>query len=251
MKKLINIINKYPASIVIFFILLIWSSISYFEVVPTFLLPNPISVIKAFFLDFDLIFKHLSYTLFEAFLGLFFSILVSFVLAILMDRFSFIDKSLYPLLIISQTIPTICIAPLFILWFGFGILPKIILIFLTCFFPLVVSILSGFKAIDKDYIKLLKSMNANYFKILILVKIPLSIKSFFAGLKIATSYSIVGAVVSEWLGGEYGIGVYMTRVRKSYDFDKMFAVTILITIISLLLIKLINFIENKVIYWEK
>ena len=97
----------------------------------------------------------------------------------------------------------------------------------------------------------MKSMDSNYIKTLFIVKIPLSMKSFFSGLKISATYAIVGAVVSEWLGGEKGIGVYMTRVKKGYAFDKMFASIIVISLLSLLLVWFIKFLESKIIYWKE
>lgn len=250
MKKFQNIINKLSSLLGIFLILIFWIFITKIDLVPKFMLPTPTDVLKAFLEDFSLIISHLGITLLEAFLGLFISIILGFLLAIIMDRFNFFEKMMYPIIIISQTVPTIAIAPLIVLWFGFGLMPKIILIFSTCFFPITISIFSGFKNIDKDLIRLMTSMNSTYLKTLIFVKIPYSLKEFFSGLKISASYAIVGAVVSEWLGGEKGIGVYITRVKKAYSFDKMFASIIVISLLSICIIQFIKFLENKIIYWK-
>lgn len=251
MKKFQNIINKYISMLTILLIIIIWALISYIELVPKFMLPSPLDVLLAFIKDFKLIFSHIGITLLEASIGLLISIIFSFILAIIMDRYKLFDKAIYPILVISQTVPTIAIAPIIVLWFGFGIMPKVLLIFSTCFFPLTISILTGFKNIDEDMLKLMKSMDSNYIKTLFIVKIPLAMKSFFSGLKISATYAIVGAVVSEWLGGEKGIGVYMTRVKKAYAFDKMFASIIIISLLSLLLVWFIKFLENKIIYWKE
>lgn len=111
--------------------------------------------------------------------------------------------------------------------------------------------MSGFQSVEEDMLKLMKSMDSTYWQTLFLVKIPLSLKSFFSGLKIASSYAVVGAVVSEWLGGERGIGVYMTRVKKAYAFDKMFASIIVISLLSVLLVQVVKMIEKKVVYWKE
>lgn len=251
MKKLQNIINKYISFFTVLLIIIIWAFVSYIELVPKFILPSPIEVILAFIKDFKLIISHIGITLLEAIIGLLISIIFSFILAIVMDRYSLFNRAIYPILVISQTIPTIAIAPIIVLWFGFGIMPKILLIFSTCFFPMAISILSGFKSIDEDMLKLMQSMDSTYLKTLFIVKIPLAMKSFFSGLKIAGTYSIVGAVVAEWLGGEKGIGVYMTRVKKAYAFDKMFASIIIISLLSLLLVWFIKILENKIIYWKE
>jgi len=134
---------------------------------------------------------------------------------------------------------------------GFGIAPKVVLIFITCFFPITVSTLSGLRSVDLDIIDLMRSMGASPFVILFRVKLMASLESFFAGLKLAGAYSIIGAVIAEWLGGSKGLGVYMTRVRKAYAFDKMFAVIILISIVSLLLIKFIDIIHKKSMPWKE
>ncbi len=251
MKKLQNITNKYISFITILLIILIWAIISYTQLVPKFMLPSPLDVFLAFIKDFRLILSHIGITLLEASLGLLLSIIFSFFLAIFMDRYKIFDKAIYPILVISQTVPTIAIAPIIVLWFGFGILPKIILIFSTCFFPLTISLLTGFKNIDEDMLKLMKSLDASYLKTLFIIKIPFAMRSFFSGLKISATYAIVGAVVSEWLGGEKGIGVYMTRVKKAYAFDKMFASIIIISLLSLMLVWFIKFLENKIIYWKE
>lgn len=178
---------------------------------------------------------HTRFTLMEAFLGLGIGIVLGFLMAVIMDRFEFAYKAVYPVLIITQTVPTVAIAPLLVLWLGYGMLPKVTLIVVTSFFPITVGLLDGFKSADKDGLNLLKTMGATPFQNFMHVKLPSSIGYFFAGLRISVSYSVIGAVVAEWLGGFDGLGVYMTRVRKSYSFDKMFAVIFFISIISLIL----------------
>lgn len=247
LKNLKNIITPY---IFIIFILLCWSFVSYLKIVPTYLLPSIPDIISAFFKDVGLLSQHALYSLMESFIGLFISIAFAFIIASLMDIFNFFNKAVYPVLILTQTVPVIAIAPLLVLWFGYGMLPKILLIFLVCFFPLAIGLMQGFASVDSDLVDLFTSMGASKWQILLDVKIPSSMPEFFAGLKISASYSIVGAVVAEWLGGDYGLGVYMTRVRKSYSFDKMFAVIILVSIISLILIKLVELLEKRTLKWR-
>lgn len=235
----------------IFLILVIWQLLSVSGIIPGFMLPSPVKVVKAFCKDFPLLMYHLEITLVEAFTGIFVSILFAFVFAIVMDRFTFINRAVYPVLIVSQTIPTIAIAPLLILWFGYGMSSKVILIVLTCFFPVTVSLLTGFASVDKDMVRLMESMGATRNQIMKYAKLPSSVKSLFSGLRISISYSIIGAVISEWLGGMRGLGVYMTRVKKSYSYDKLFAVIFLISALSLTLIKLISLLEKRICKYEK
>ena len=251
MKKFQNITDKIAPGIIIAVLLMIWQILSMVNIIPKFMLPSPFEVVKAFVYDFPLLMEHTKITLLEAFLGLGLGIILGFAVAVIMDRFEYAYKMIYPVLIISQTIPTVAIAPLLVLWLGYGILPKITLIVMTSFFPITIGLLDGFSSADKDMLNLLKTMGATPFQNFVHVKLPGSLGYFFAGLRISVSYSIIGAVVAEWLGGFSGLGVYMTRVRKSYSFDKMFAVIFLISAISLLLMYLVKKIQKWCMVWEK
>ena len=251
MKKFQNITDKTAPSIIIVILLIIWQTLSMINIIPKFMLPSPFEVVKAFVSDFPLLMEHTEITLIEAFLGLGLGIILGFAVAVIMDRFEYAYKMIYPVLVITQTIPTVAIAPLLVLWMGYGILPKIMLILLTSFFPITIGLLDGFRSVDKDMLNLLKTMGATSFQNFIHLKLPSSLGYFFAGLRISVSYSIIGAVVAEWLGGYDGLGVYMTRVRKSYSFDKMFAVIFLISGISLLLMYFVKKIQRWCMTWEK
>ena len=251
MKKFQNITDKIAPSIIIVILLIIWQTLSMVNFIPKFMLPSPIEVVRAFISDFPLLMEHTEITLIEAFLGLGLGIILGFVVAVIMDRFEYAYKMIYPILVITQTIPTVAIAPLLVLWMGYGILPKIMLILLTSFFPITIGLLDGFRSVDKDMLNLLKTMGATSFQNFIHLKLPSSLGYFFAGLRISVSYSIIGAVVAEWLGGYDGLGVYMTRVRKSYSFDKMFAVIFLISGISLLLMYFVKKIQRWCMTWER
>lgn len=215
------------------------------------MLPSPLDVVKAFVEDFGLLALNARITLWEAFVGLSLGILIGFIVAVLMDCSNTLYQALYPLLVITQTVPTVAIAPLLVLWFGYEMTPKVILIVIVTFFPIAISLLDGFRSADVDTLKLMKSMGANSLQVFRYVKFPGSLGQFFASLRIAVSYAVVGAVISEWLGGFSGLGVYMTKVRKAYSFDKMFAVIFLISAISLLLMKGIDILQKKCMRWEK
>ncbi len=250
MKKQQNIIHNMIPVFVILAVLLIWELISVTGLVPKYMLPTPLQVGKAFVTDFPLLMSHAKVTLTETVIGLMSGIVLGFVAAALMDAFVPVRKGLYPLLVISQTVPTVAIAPLLILWFSYGMAPKIVLVILASFFPIAVGLLDGFQSVDEDMIRLMRAMKANRWQIFWHVKFPYALGEFFSGLKIAVSYSVVGAVVSEWLGGFYGLGVYMTRVKKSYDYDKMFAVIFLVSAISLLMILTVKIIQYQSMPWQ-
>ena len=184
------------------------------------------------------------------FLGLTLGVVIGFVAAVLMDHFQGFYKAFYPIMVITQTIPTIAIAPLLVLWMGYEMAPKVTLIVIVTFFPIAIGLLEGFQSADKDTVNLLKAMGAN--RLLdFYVNFQVLSEDFLQVFGFRCPYCVVGAVISEWLGGYNGLGVYMTRVRKSYAFDKMFAVIFLISAISLLLMWLVSILQKKCMPWEK
>lgn len=219
--------------------------------VPAYMLPSPIDVVKAFADNFSIMMKQAAVTLQETLYGLLIGIAIAFVIASLMDRFTIINKALYPVLVVTQTIPTIAIAPLLVLWMGFGMAPKITLVVITTFFPIAIGLLNGFQSVDEDAINLMRSMGARRLQIFRIIKLPNATASFFSGLRISAAYAVVGAVVSEWLGGFEGLGVYMTRVKKAYAFDKMFAVIVFISAISLVLMGIVVLLEKISMPWVR
>ncbi|NLJ70498.1 MAG: ABC transporter permease [Clostridiaceae bacterium] len=254
MKQLSNnkkIPEKFYSISLVAVLLIVWQVVSDVGIVPSFMLPSPITVIKVFIKDFPVLMDNLSITLLAGLLGLTFGVIAGFCLAVLMDSREGLRKAIYPILIFSQTIPTVAIAPLLVLWLGYGLAPKITVIFLVTFFPVAVNLLESFQATDPDQIRLLQAMGATNFQVFYYVKWPGALDSFFAALKVSASYSIVGAVIAEWLGGSKGLGVYMTQVRKSFAYDKMFAVIFLISALSLVLIFALNIIQNKIMPWKK
>ena len=234
-----------PSFVAVVSLLGVWQILCSAGIIPSYMLPSPAEVLRAFINEFPLLLENSKITLQEAFFGLILGVGVGFIAAVLMDTFEVLHKAFYPLLIITQTIPSVAIAPLLVLWFGYEMTPKIVLIVISTFFPVTVGLLEGFRSADKDGVSLLRSMGANRLQIFRHIKFPSALPQFFSGLRIAAAYSVVGAVISEWLGGFGGLGVYMTRVKKAFAFDKMFAVIFLISAISLCLMALVAFVEKK------
>ncbi len=244
-EKLHNFLrNTCPPALTLLAVIGIWFAVCKGEVVPAFMLPSPGEVAAAFVNNFGYMAKEAVTTLQETVYGLLAGIAIAFVIATLMDKFRFVFKAFYPLLVISQTVPTIAIAPLLVLWMGYGMAPRITLVIITTFFPIAIGLLDGYRSVDEDSVNLLRSMGANKMQIFRHVRFPTAVPSFFSGLRIASSYAVVGALIAEWLGGNNGLGVYMTRVKKAYSFDKMFAVIVFICILSLLLMALVRLVER-------
>ncbi len=232
-------------------LLVIWQAVCMAGLAPNFMLPSPVEVVQALAKDFSLLMGHMGTTLAEAAIGLVIGVAVGFVFAVLMDKFETFYLAFDPLLTVSQTVPTVAIAPLLVLWFGYGLLPKVLLVVLTTFFPVTVALASGFKSVDPDQVDLLRTMNATEWQIFRVAKLPAAADQFFSGLRISATYAIVGAVISEWLGGFTGLGVYMTRVRKNFEYDRMFAVIIITSALSLVLMKVVDVLQNICMPWKR
>lgn len=245
-----KLLNKYISTITFIFIIVIWQIAGYLNLLPKFIIPTPLEIMDSFIKNYSTLWIHTKVTILEALLGLVIGVLIGWILAIIMDSFSIFNKAIYPILVITQTIPTIALAPILVLWLGYGITPKIVLIVLTTAFPIIISILDGFRHCDKDTIILLKLMNANKWQILYHVKIPNALSYFYAGFRVSVSYAFIAAVVAEWLGGFEGLGVYMIRAKKLFEYDTMFAIIILISAISLISIQLVKISEKKFIKWK-
>ncbi len=232
-------------------LIIIWELIIKVLEIEKYIMPAPSDIIKALYENFGAMMPHIIATLFESVVGFGIAVLLALILAIIMDLLPMVKKAIYPVFIISQTVPVIALAPLFIIWFGFGALPKIIVVVIVCFFPIVISISDGLEGVDKDLINHFKLMGASKLKRFFHLKLPYGIINFFSGLRIAATYSIMGAVIGEWLGGDKGLGVYMTRARSTYALDKMFAAILVIVIMSMIMFYIIGKVEKVLTPWNR
>lgn len=250
MKRLQNTANSGATLIFIIAIILFWQWATVFWKIKPWILPPPSAIIKTIFTTYPIMLPHILATLKESIIGFILAIIVSFTIALIMDWFPIVKKTLYPLVITSQTIPIISVAPLFLVWFGYDILPKILVVLLVCFFPILINLLDGLASVDRELLNLLKSMGASRFNIIRIVKLPAVLPNFFSGLKISASYSIMGAVIGEWLGAKRGLGYYMVLSQRSFYVDRVFAAILVITILSLMVFKGVCFLERLLMPWQ-
>lgn len=213
--------------------LLIWEAAVGFFHIPLYVLPSPVQVIRTLFSELGTLGGHAAVTVSEALSGIVISLILSLLLGIVMDCFPIIKQGLYPVLVVTQTVPMIVLAPILIIYMGFGVAPKILTVVLMCFFPIAVSFSDGLAQVDEEYVHLVRSYGAGRWKTYRLVKIPAAVPSLLSGLKVSATYSISGAVVGEWIGSQKGLGYYLLRVKNSYMLDKVFACVLVIIFLSL------------------
>src|SRR3989440_8145138 len=175
--------------------------------------------------------------------------LLGLLLAILLDASNWLRRAIYPLLITSQTIPIIALAPLLLIWLGFGLEPKIIVVALYCFFPIAVACADGLAGAEPELINLLRSMRASRWQILWLVRLPGAMPAFFSGLRIAATYGVTGAIFGEYVGAYQGLGIYMQLSFNSHAIVLVFAAILVTAALSLLLFGLVSLIERIALPW--
>jgi ABC-type nitrate/sulfonate/bicarbonate transport system permease component len=235
--------------LLILFVLLAWQIIAVRSGLSAFVLPSPVEVIRAGWETRGLLGPAIKTTLIETAIGLSIAIGLGIVIAAAMDLSSFLHRALYPILVVSQTVQILAIAPLLIIWFGFGLLPKVIIVVLICFFPLTVSTADGLASADPDLLALLRAMGARRSQIWRIVRLPAALPSFFSGLRIAVTYSVVGATIGEWVGGSAGLGLYMLRSKNALATDQVFVAIVITSAISIGLFLLIYLLERLVLPW--
>lgn len=239
----------FPPLFLILFVIFAWYTVAVQSGLSDFILPTPISVLQAGWRTRDILSSAIGTTMVETLIGLVISIILGVGIAAMMDLSSFLRRALYPILVASQTVQILAIAPLLIIWFGFGLLPKVIIVVLVCFFPMAVNTADGLASADPDYIALLMAMGANRRQIWRMVRLPSALPSFFSGLRVAVTYSVVGATIGEWVGGSEGLGLYMLRSKNALATDQVFFAIVVTSAISIGLFTLIYVIERMALPW--
>lgn len=218
--------------------------------VPDWLLPAPTKIFSEAMEGWPHFYPDFFSTVKLALIGFAVGTGIGLLSAILFHLLPFLRESVYPLLILSQNIPIIVLAPLLVVWFGFGLLPKIIVITLVCFFPIAVASLDGFRQTDPELKHYMKMAGASKRQLFIKLELPYALPSIFSGLKISATYSVMGAVISEWLGAKQGIGVYMTLASSSFRTDRVFVAILSIMALSLLFFAVILLVERRLVRWQ-
>jgi ABC-type nitrate/sulfonate/bicarbonate transport system permease component len=238
-----------PALLLIVFVLLCWQVVATRTGLSSFILPSPLQVLQAGWETRHILLSAIGTTMLETVIGLGIAIVLGILIAAAIDLSSFLRRALYPLLVASQTIQIMAIAPLLIIWFGFGLLPKVIIVVLVCFFPMAVSTADGLASTDPDLVALMRAMGASRRQIWRIVRLPYALPSFFSGLRVAVTYSVVGATIGEWVGGSAGLGLYMLRSKNALATDQVFVAILITTAISIGLFALLYWIERLSLPW--
>jgi NitT/TauT family transport system permease protein len=218
--------------------------------IPPYLIPKPVDVVITLWTSWPSLLAATIPTAIATVLGFLLSAIIGIVCAMLIVSSRTIEAYIYPLLVFSQSIPKIAIAPLLVVWFGFGIVPKILSAFLLGFFPVVVSAVQGFKSVEADMLDLARAMEANRFQIFRMISMPSAAPAIFAGLKISITLAVVGAVVGEFVGSNSGIGYVLQRSIGNFDLPFMFAALVCLSCLGVVLFWMVDLVERLTIPWH-
>ncbi|MEE9284423.1 MAG: ABC transporter permease [Dehalococcoidia bacterium] len=231
--------------------LLVWQAITYFASIPKWQLPSPWEVLQALGSEPGLIARHTLVTAQEALLGFAIAIALGFGLAVAISHSRVIERALYPYVIASQAIPIIAIAPVLVIWFGFGLTPKIIVIVLITFFPVAINTVDGLRNVDRDMLTLMRTMGATRWQVFKMVRLPSALPLFFSGAKIAAAVSVIGAILAEWVGANEGLGYLITASKAQFLTARVFASILVLSLMGLTLFYLVSFIERLATPWAR
>jgi NitT/TauT family transport system permease protein len=218
--------------------------------IPPYQVPAPADVVVVLWQDWPELLRQAWPTTYATISGFLLSAMFGIPVAMLIAGSKTVESYVYPLLVFSQSVPKIAIAPLFVVWFGFGIVPKVISAFLLGFFPVVVSAVQGFKSVDPDMVDLARAMQGSRFNVFCAVNLPHAMPAIFAGLKVSVTLAVVGAVVGEFVGSNSGIGYVLQRSIGTFDLPTMFAALTILALLGVVLFWIVDRIERLVIPWH-
>jgi ABC-type nitrate/sulfonate/bicarbonate transport system permease component len=239
-----------PPVLLVALLVLLWEVYVRVSGLDPIVLPPPSRVIGSLWDAREVAAGHLAPTLVEALAGCAVSVLLATLTAIALDRWSPVRRAVEPLLVTSQTIPIVAIAPLFVIWFGFGLLPKVVIVVLVTFFPVTVALLDGFGRVDPEATRLLRSLGATSRQMFRFLRWPSALPSLFTGLRISVVYAVIGAIFGEYVGASEGLGIWMKLSQNSFRTDLVFAAILLTAIVSLTLYVAVGLVERFVVPWS-
>ena len=218
--------------------------------VPKWQLPAPLTIIQELVGSRSLLWKHTLVTMKEVVLGFVVALVVGLLLAMGIAYSRILERSVYPIIISSQTIPIIAIAPLLLIWVGYGITSKVIVVALICFYPITVNMVDGLKAVSVDMVRMMRTLGASRWQIFTKLQIPISLPYLFSGIKVGISISVIGAIIGEWVGASAGLGYLMTYSQPLFLTARVFAAIVVLSVMGISLFVLTSLAERIALSWH-
>jgi NitT/TauT family transport system permease protein len=241
-------LERYSALLLTAAVIVAWQIFVPLAGLSKFVLPTPLEIAGRMVTEWRLLLQNSYVTLFEVVSGFVVSVLIGVPLALSIFYSRPFERAIYPILVAFQTIPKVALAPLLVLYLGYGWAPKITLAFLISFFPIVISTVVGLQSLDKNLVSLVRSMGANEWQTFFKVRLPAALPSIFGGFKVAISLAVIGAVIGEYVAAERGLGYLQLQANSLFDTTLNFATVVTISIMGVLLYFVVDFVERKVAY---
>ena len=238
-------------SILVMMALCAWEGAVRLLQIANWLLPPPSNILMELVESRNLFLRHTWVTLKEVLLGFASALTLGIAVAMAISYSRVIERAAYPFVIASQTIPVIAIAPLLLIWIGYGIWPKIIVVVLVSFFPIVVNTVDGLKSADQDILNLMRTLGASKWQIFTKVQMPSSLPFLFSGIRVAITMSVIGAVIGEWVGASAGLGYLMTRSAPQFLTDRVFASIFILSVMGITLFSTVVLVERYAMPWHR
>ncbi len=229
----------------------IWETWVSIDDTPTWFLPAPSAVAAETYASRGLLWEHTWTTLQEVLLGYLIALIVGVTTALLIAFSPIAERTLYPIIVASQAIPIIALAPILLIWFGFGMTPKIIVVVLLCYFPIAVNMADGLRSANADALNLLRSMGASRWQVMRIVRIPSSLPYLISGARIAAAVSVIGAIVGEWVGASSGLGYLMTRAASQFLTARLFAAVGISAVLGVGLFVVVAVLGRVLVPWGR
>ena len=239
----------FPAVIIVAGVIGLWEWVVAANDIPHWKLPSPHSIAEELWSSRSLLLRHTWVTLKEVLIGFSIALTGGVLLAGLIHQSRTLERVIYPSVIASQTIPIIVIAPLLLIWLGYGMQHKVIVVALISFFPIVVNSVDGLKSADPDMIRLLRTLGASQWQVFTKVQVPNSLPFMFSGIKIAITVSVIGAVIGEWVGSSEGLGYLAIRSKSQFLSERVYATVVLLSLMGIALFLIVGVLERVLLPW--
>ncbi len=241
--------NLMPVLLLSAVILILWEAVIRLLNVPVFVLPAPTAIVNSLAANWRPLAVAAEATALEVLLGFVLSAVVGISVALAIVRFERFGRALYPLIVLFQNVPKVALAPIFILWFGYGLAPKVLLIVVIAFFPVAIDMLAGLQSVDPSFVALMRSVGASPGKIMLRVRIPHSLPHLMAGLKVAITFSVIGAIVGEFAGANEGLGYMIQFASTQLDTPMIFAALVVVSVQGLAFYYVVEYAERMLVPW--
>jgi len=230
-------------------VIVLWELVIRLFGVPTFVLPAPTAIVESLAANWRALAVAAEATAIEVLFGFVLSAIVGIAVAIVIVRFERFGRAVYPLIVLFQNVPKVALAPIFILWFGYDLAPKVLLIVVIAFFPVAIDMLAGLQSVDPSFVSLMRSVGASRGKIMLRVRIPHSLPHLMAGLKVAITFSVIGAIVGEFAGANQGLGYVIQFASTQLDTPLIFAALLVVSVLGLAFYYVVEFAERWLVPW--